>query len=295
MAYLNGYPMAELTTISLGAGLQSSVLVEMVVEGHLPPVDVVIFADTGDEPQYVYEQVEYLRGRLDGVGIPLDVVQHSDMVADIYGGKRFAAIPLFTVLEDEVSAFGVKDTRRRVGRLRRQCTREYKVQPIEGHVSQLLLERGHATQRKNGIYANKGVKVESWLGITLDEVERMKPNRRKAWIVHRWPLVEMRMTRHDCENWLRKRGLPVPAKSSCIRCPYHNDAYFAEMKASRPDEWGKVVQFDDDLRSGELRLSQTALADLYLHRSCIPLRDVDLMPDNGQMSFEFCDEGYCWT
>lgn len=286
--------MNDLTTISLGAGLQSSVLVEMVVEGDLPPVDVVIFADTGDEPAYVYEQVDYLRGRLAAVDIPLVTVQKSNMVDDIYGGKRFAALPLFTVLEETVTAFGVTDTRRRAGRLRRQCTREYKAEPIEKHIRRMLLERGLATQRINGVYINKGVSVVTWLGITLDEAERMKPNPVKA-IVHRWPLIDLRMTRHDCTNWLTERGLPVPGKSSCIRCPYHNDAYLADMQSSRPDEWEKVAQFDDDLRGGQLRLTESVEADVYLHRSCIPLRDVDLMPDNGQMRFEFCDEGYCWT
>jgi hypothetical protein len=285
--------MTDLTTISLGAGVQSSTLVE---EAELPPPDVVIFADTGDEPQYVYQQVDYLRGRLQLVDVPLVTVQKSNMVDDIYGGKSFAALPLFTVLEERFEAFGKIDIRQRIGRLKRQCTHEYKIEAIEKYIREMLFERGMAKQQEyqNRIYVNKGVQVESWLGITLDEAERMKPCRTK-WITHRWPLIDMRLTRQDCINWLNERGLPVPGKSSCIRCPYHNDAHFAEMKVSRPGDWQKVVQFDDDLRSGKLRLSATAAGKVYLHRSCIPLSQVDLSPDNGQMSFEFCDEGYCWT
>jgi hypothetical protein len=52
--------------LHLGAGVQSSTIVEMIVEGDLPPVDAVIFADTGNEPKWVYEQVDYLKSRLGG-------------------------------------------------------------------------------------------------------------------------------------------------------------------------------------------------------------------------------------
>src|SRR3990172_2835236 len=81
---------------SLGAGLQSSTITEMIVEGELEPVDIVMFADTGDEPKYVYEQVEYLRGRLQAVNIPLVTVNAGNIIDDIYSHGRFATMPLFT-------------------------------------------------------------------------------------------------------------------------------------------------------------------------------------------------------
>ncbi len=286
--------MTDLITISLGAGLQSSVLVEMVVEGDLPPVDFVIFADTGDEPNYVYNQVEYLKGRLSSVDIPLVTVHKSNMVDDLYDGRRFAALPLFIVTEKQVDGFGFTTQDQRIGRGKRQCTREYKIEPIHKHIKQELLKRGLAKQRKNGIYVKKGVQVESWLGITLDEVERMKPSR-TWWEYCRWPLVEKRMTRNGCQIWLEDRSLTVPQKSSCIRCPFHDDRHYAGMKQSRPHDWNTVVDFDDDLRSGRLRLTTTVNGQLYLHRSCVPLRNVDLVSNNGQIPFDFCDAGHCWT
>lgn len=284
----------DLTTISLGAGLQSSVLVEMVVEGDLPPVDVAIFADTGDEPQYVYDQVDYLRGRLDSVGIPLDTVQQSDMVDDLYKQGRFAALPLFIVQEKEISGFGAKSTVQKIGRGKRQCTHEYKITPIEKHLRQLLLRRGLAHQQTQGLYVNKEALVESWLGITLDEVERMKPCR--TWFINfRWPLIDMRMTRQDCVRWLQERNLPVPEKSSCKRCPYHDNAYWRSMRDRYPDDWMEMIRFDKDLRDGTLRLTATSKGELFLHRECIPLSEVNIETQKGQTSFSFCDEGYCWT
>lgn len=117
----------NLTYLSLGAGVQSGTLVEMIVEGQLPLIDVAIFADTGDEPDYVYEHVDYLRSRLSGVGIPLETVKKGNIVKDTQGKSRFAAIPVFTVIDGKV------------GKLRRQCTREYKIEPIEKLIRQKLL------------------------------------------------------------------------------------------------------------------------------------------------------------
>lgn len=45
--------------------------------------------------------------------------------------------------------------------------------------------------------------VEQWIGISRDEIMRVKPSR-ETWQVNRWPLIEMRMSRQDCLAWLRR-------------------------------------------------------------------------------------------
>jgi hypothetical protein len=45
--------------LNLGAGVQSTTLFLMLIDGDLPPVDYAIFADTGDEPQDVYQHLEF--------------------------------------------------------------------------------------------------------------------------------------------------------------------------------------------------------------------------------------------
>ena len=50
-----------LQIISLGAGVQSSTMALMAVRGEITPMpDCAIFADTGAEPQYVYEWLNWL-------------------------------------------------------------------------------------------------------------------------------------------------------------------------------------------------------------------------------------------
>lgn len=55
----------ELTVLSLGGGVQSSVLALKAARGEiLPTPDYAIFADTGWEPQAVYEHIAWLESEL---------------------------------------------------------------------------------------------------------------------------------------------------------------------------------------------------------------------------------------
>ena len=54
-----------LTILSLGAGVQSSTLALMAAKGEIKPMpDCAIFADTGAEPQGVYDYLDWLEKQL---------------------------------------------------------------------------------------------------------------------------------------------------------------------------------------------------------------------------------------
>jgi hypothetical protein len=139
--------------------------------------------------------------------------------------------------------------------------------------------------------------VTSLLGLSLDEVQRMKPARER-WVTIEWPLIDLRMTRHDCLLWLARQGYPIPPRSSCIGCPFHNDAHWREMRDHRPDEWEDACDFDERIRQLRRPSDTRPVGDRYLHRSMRPLREVDLSTpaDGGQtdMFAEECD-GVCAT
>lgn len=263
-----------LTILSLGGGVQSSTLAEMIVEGDLPLVDYVIFADTGDEPDCIYRQVKYLRSRLAAVGVPLETVTAGNMLADFYAGNQSNFLPVYTLNEQQL---GAQATTMEIGKFRRQCTSGYKIKPIRDFITGKI---------------SKTECFETWLGISLDEVQRMKKSRNKQELT-RWPLIEKRMSRADCVHYLQSKGLPVPQKSSCRICPFHNDAHWQDMKENHPDDWAHVVKFDNDLRNGRLKIADTAKGTLFLHRSCLPLKDVTFA-NEGQLAFDFCG-GECFT
>ncbi len=273
-----------LSTLSLGCGVQSSTIAEMMVEGNLEPVDLALFADTGDEPEYVYDQRDYLKKRLDSVGIPLVTVHKESIIDAIYRSKdRFAPIPAHTKLEGKTAI------------LRRQCTREYKIDPIEKRIKRKLLKEGHAKLTSdNKTRMNMDVYITTTLGISLDESTRMKDNRR-SWIKNIWPLVARRMTRLDCINWLKKQGLPIPQKSSCRICPFHSHDHWKWVKENWPQDWEHVIKVDDFLRSEGAHFTASLKADIFLYRGTVPLKDIDFDKPSPQLDFfELCDEGYCF-
>ena len=259
--------------ISLGAGVQSSVMALMAAKGEITPMpSCAIFADTGWEGKHVYKFLDWLEGQLP---FPVHRVSKGNIRDDLttsLGSKRFASIPFFT------------ESKNGGGLMRRQCTNEYKVQPIIQKTRELLGLKYR--QRAKG-----KVNVNMWIGISLDEIIRMKDNR-ETWITNRWPLIEKKMTRVDCMNWMEKNGYPMPQKSSCIGCPYHDDKTWREMKLTRPDEWADAVEIDDLIRGGVHGTKEK----LYLHRSLQPLEVVDFrsLEDMGQtnMFSEEC-EGMC--
>lgn len=261
----------EMHVVSLGAGVQSTTMLLMALHGEIEPrPELAIFADTGWEPRAVYRHLDWLNRlmaeRPDG--IPIVRVSagniRDDALAAARGARaRFATMPFF-----------VAGSATREGMLRRQCTQEYKILPIQREIRRRA----------------QGRRVVLWKGISLDEVERLKPSRLR-WIDYRYPLVELRMTRHDCLRWLERHGYPQPPRSACIGCPYHTDAEWRRIRDESPEEWQEAVKFDRAIR----RLPRV-MGEVYLHRSLRPLDEVDLstQEDRGQVSLWTAEcEGMC--
>lgn len=74
--------MNKLVAISLGSGVQSSVLLLMAASGLLQPKPVrAIFADTMWEPESVYSYLDYLTPIAEAAGIGVDIVSRGDTLA----------------------------------------------------------------------------------------------------------------------------------------------------------------------------------------------------------------------
>jgi hypothetical protein len=245
----------DFTYLSLGAGVQSTAMLVMSALGlhGCPKADCAMFADTGDEPSWVYDHLETLKA---WSSIPIHVTSKGHLsqdVADRLSGKkkRFAAIPAWTRGQDG-----------REAPLRRQCTREYKIEPLEKKVRELLGYRK---------YQHNKHKVACLLGISTDEISRMKPSR-THWITNLFPLIDAGLSRIDCTKLIKDAGLPVPKKSACVFCPYHDDRFWHDMKANHPDEFAKAVSFDNMIRD----MTKTGIEQqVFLHRSLQPLDQID--------------------
>lgn len=260
--------------ISLGAGVQSSTMALMAARGELTPMpNAAIFADTQWEPQHVYEWLNWLETQLP---FPVHRVTRGSLRQDALrkqnsSGGRFASIPWHMTNPDGSPSMG-----------RRQCTSEYKIQPLIKERRRLL---GYPPRARIPVGS-----CVTWIGISTDEIGRMKDSRER-WNANRWPLIERGMSRHDCLRWMEKQGYPMPPKSSCIGCPFHSDAEWRRIKAD-PVAWADAVAIDEAIRKPARGLK----AEQFMHRSRIPLALVDLstLEDHGQLNmFNNECEGMC--
>lgn len=237
--------------ISLGWGVQSFTLAVMSALGDLPKVDAAVHADTTYESLLTYQFAERWTSWLKLHNVNVVTVRNlsNQIVTDRVGGEIF--IPAFT---NTPSSNG--------GQLRRQCTQRWKIAPL----------RRWLQQNRNG------KRVEQWLGISLDEFQRMRDSDVK-YCSNVYPLIEKKMTRADCVKYLEGKGVEVPPKSACTFCPYHNTAEWRRI-AQTPQDYQSAIAIDEKIR--KVRPPY----DLFVHPSRKPLTKVDLRTaeEKGQMS-----------
>jgi hypothetical protein len=283
-----------LTILSLGAGVQSTTLALMAAAGDITPMpDCAIFADTQSEPAAVYEHLAWLMSG-NVLPFPVHVVSKGSLrgeIIDACAGLNGAwGRPPFFVKNGNNAkpqllwemlplAGGIETDRgprrkRESGMTRRQCTQDYKLDPIRAKTRELAGLKPRARGPKTPI-------VEQWVGISWDEKLRAKPAS-EAWIETRWPLLERQLSRADCIAWLEKKGYPTPPKSACTFCPFHSNGEWRRLRDHDPASWGDAVAVDRALRDGAKHFSLKGT--LYLHRDLMPLDEVDLSTaeDHGQ-------------
>lgn len=242
-----------LRLLSLGAGVQSTVLALMACRGELPGLDAAVFADTGWEPPAVYAQVDRLAVEFGRAGIPLYRVSSGNLRADTLDIEhRFVSVPYFTRNADGTDGMG-----------RRQCTSEYKLKPIKRKVRELLGYE-HPTPVPRDVYA------EQWIGFSTDEMHRVRDTLDVQYSRPRYPLLELGMSRKDCQRWLQAAGWGHTAKSSCIGCPFHGNAQWRDLRDHHPEQWADAVDFDARIRKGGASANPLD-GEAFLHRSRVPL------------------------
>ena len=279
-----------MTILNLGGGVQSTTLYLMAMRGEINPIDCAIFADLGEEPKSVYAHMEWLKS-LNGPTI--HVVSAGTLGDDIiYGinskghstifsksGDRFASIPAFTAQKEGEP----------LGKIRRQCTSEYKIVPIERFIRRTLLslEKGQRIKTK----------LTQLFGISLDEAgraTRIKANS-PHWSEPVFPLCDKMMTRADCVKWLQTFGIQhtVP-RSACVFCPYKSNHEWLLLRETDPEGWARAVEIDDALRVEGTAIKSKLNEKLYIHKSCRPLKEVHLTDsERGQSAFNLECEGGC--
>ena len=260
---------AELKVISLGLGVQSTAVYLMSSMGYknLPRADVAVFADPQAEHYKTYQILDWLlEWKEKNNGIDIIVNRERNIYNDLMktssdSNVRVPQIPA------HVSPSGIA---------LRQCTFEYKINPVV-----------QSTRKLHGLKPRKRMKpTEMWLGISLDEMQRMKKSSMYN-IEFFYPLIYNGMDRSDCIKFFKKNNFPTPIKSSCVFCPYHSNDFWKDLKKENGSAWKMSIEVDKKIRK-----KRGMKGDMYLHPSLKPLEDIDF--SDNQLTIEGFDcEGHC--
>ena len=267
--------MNQLRVLSLGWGVQSWTLAAMAALGEIEPIDYAVHADTTFEMSGTYDHAASWTPWLEDRGVKVVTVKAEPEPSPIQQGTGAVMMPAYTLNKDGTPT-----------PIRRQCTNRWKIQPIRRFI------RSHLTGKP------QPNSVELIMGISWDESYRMKdPN--VKYIKHVYPLIDKRMKRMHCIQWLQEHELTVPPKSTCTFCPYHSIDQWKQLKSTGDDNWNRAVAVDEIIRSAR----KTAKTEnLFIHKYCLPLAEaVNVPEDFGAKQLGFanedltCDSGFCFT
>lgn len=306
-----------LRVFSYGGGVQSTAALALAAQGRID-FRTFLFCNVGDDsenPATIAYIRDYAKPYAQGHGIdlielhntrygePITLYQHLTRP-----GSRSIGIPV------RMNGSGAPG--------RRSCTADFKINVVDRWIKENTA-KGHIQELKEAVlcrYALKKLDKETvqrvlaslnsffqdnepaahvGLGISLDEIERVKPNMDPdtiAWKMNVFPLldeVERPLTRQDCMNVIADAGLPIPPKSACIFCPFHTLARWQEMRQHEPEQFWKAAGLEKFLNERRVNLG---LDPVWFTRLLKPLDQAT--HDYGQRSlfddaFDGCEEGYC--
>jgi hypothetical protein len=246
---------------SCGGGTQSAAIAALIVQGKLPKPDLAVIVDTEREQSATWEYAEsVLTPELAKVGVTLQRVSKSEFATvDIYSHKGTLLLPIYSSQGD--------------GKFTNYCSGEWKRDVILRWLR------------------SQGVKeCDTWVGISVNEMSRMRFSR-VAWARNRYPLIEpefeVTFRRSDCEAEVSRLGWPAAPRTACYMCPNQGDFEWLEMKAHYPDDFAKAVQFEREMRARD--------PDAWLHRSRVPLDQVDFTAQRGLFDDRSCASGFCFV
>jgi hypothetical protein len=178
------------------------------LDAKFPPVDAVVFSDPGAEFPGTYDNVEYARGRCEAQGIRFEVVAKEENIVEWM--DRLGNIPLI---------------------------------PGAGHVCSLKFKAEVLHKWAEGQFAG----TINWaIGIEANETNRSFSSKVGGRHQCHHPLVELGLTRADCEAIIERLGWGIQVrKSSCFFCPFQTEDELRDLHDNHPDLWQIAQDIED--------------------------------------------------
>lgn len=259
--------MQEIHILSLGAGVQSTMLYLRACNHHrsIPHIDYAIFADTGEEPEAVYNHLKWLQS-LNGPQIIICTAGRiGDDLANGWPGKTPEIRRGFAGIPAHMEHGGI---------LPRHCSQRYKINPVTNCIRRDIL--GLKFRQRMPV---NDIHIHQYMGLSFDEPRRVKRVHARyekiKWATVHCPLAEAKMTREKIKKWLSSRVPHTVPRSSCTCCPYHSNEEWRIVQANKSD-WSRACEVDGILRDKHSICNRGLTDAAYVHKSRVPLRDANI-------------------
>lgn len=261
---------------SLGGGKASTAMFLKGLHGDIDArPDAAIWADTGFEPQSTHDTIARLTEYAEGFGVPIYTVRATLGDGDIRKAmldpnSRNGQMPMYA-----------RNLEGKRMMLRRYCTNEFKTYPVR----RLLRSQFKATYKHP---------INVWLGYTMDEVTRIKQSKPK-YEVRRYPLIEHRIYREQCIEYLKEHGWNEVERSACVCCPFRRDDEFNILTEKEKRE---LEELEDALNVDGYKIAENAEpTEVRFHGTLVPIKERPYEDSTNQMSLldDLCDGASCFT
>lgn len=208
------------TIVGYGAGVDSTaMLIGLTKQG--VKIDFIIFSDTGGEKPETYAFIPKFSAWLLKNGQPeITIVKYKredgeEETLEQEMLRRNVLPPI---------AYGFKS-----------CSEKYKIRPLNRFL------------KDNHPEIFEGEKPIKYIGFDMGESRRVKPDP-TGLFENRYPLIEWKWNREDCEKIIKAEGFCLPPKSSCFFCP--------NMKKT------EILNLPDDLKQRAVEIEKGAKENL---------------------------------
>jgi len=258
-------------TVSYGAGVQSTALLVLAAQRKID-FTTFLFANVGDDSEHP-DSLRYYRE----VATPY-AAEHGIELVELHRVRRTGERE--TLHERLTNGRMAIPVRRSEGGppMSRSCTADFMVAVFAKE-----LKRRGATRDDPATVA---------LGISVDEIERARPgvDPRNPTQARVYPLLDLGLHRSDCRRIIADAGLPVPPKSACYFCPFHDDNAWQNLARETPDLFAKAVELEASMSA--------ATSDgrpVFLTRHGVPLDRAVATDQLSLDGLDGCDSGWCFT
>lgn len=272
---------------SFGGGVQSTAVLVLQSLGKLPkPYHAFIFCNVGDDSENP-ETIAYVR----------DVIQpycEQHGIVFIVAQKRLRSGALDTLLQAiyrPIRSVDIPAWMSGGAPGNRSCTEDFKIMVVDKLIKSYKCIRW----------------CEVGLGISVDEFRRArdvqwhdtygKAKKIGFYKKRDYPLIDLRLSRADCERIIAEAGLPPAPKSSCWFCPFMPFAQRLQQKSRQPALFNATRDIERAINDKRSLLGKDRLYLVKAKGQPISLDDIDsvAIPETVPIPDESCDEGVCMT